>query len=458
MIGLGPRLVVSGTSSGVGKTTVATGVMAALARRGLRVAAAKVGPDFIDPGYHRLATGRPSSTLDVHLQGPHLVPSLAAAASQSCDLLVVEGVMGMFDGSAVPGEDGSTAHVAELLEAPVVLVVDASAMSGSVAALMHGFTTFRPGTTVAGVVVNRVGGEGHAVLLREALEPLGIPVLGVVPMDDDLVWRERHLGLVPVAERPEQAKASLARLAAVIERCVDLGAVLDLAAAAPARTVARPPEAHLVARARVAVCAGPAFSFTYPENLALLEGAGAELSVFDPLSESKLPEGASALYAGGGFPEIFGERLSANQPLLAEIRDRVAGGMTTWAECGGLLLLSESLDGLPMAGALPGVHARMTERLSIGYREATTRMACFFGPEGTVLRGHEYHCSATSPDGRGLALAGRFGSGEAGFLGGDLFASYLHQHLGAAPELAEAFVRRAGRPAGQAHHLAHGPG
>ncbi len=426
--------------------------MAALAGRGVRVAAAKVGPDFIDPGYHRLATGRPSRSLDCYLQGDDLVAPLAAASGEGCDVLVIEGVMGLFDGSAMPvspghGGDGSTAHVSHLLRAPVVLVVDASAMSGSVAALVHGFATFDRRVRVGGVVLNRVGGQGHTALLEEALAPLGIPVLGALPHDDQLSWRERHLGLVPVAEHPREVEASLRRLAAIIETHLDLGAIVALAASAPPLGTTEPPEAKPVveggARPLVAVCTGPAFSFIYPENLELLEQAGADLALFDPLGDRVLPAGAVALYVGGGFPEVFAREIGANNSLLSDIGHRVRGGLVTWAECGGLLLLCASLDGVAMSGALPSVQARMTERLTIGYRAAKTRGDGLFGPAGTGLKGHEFHRSETVPAGAALDLAGRFCSAQGGFSSPSLFASYLHQHLAATPQLAERFVRAA---------------
>ncbi len=440
---LAPSVVVAGTHSGVGKTTVATGVMAALARRGLRVAAAKVGPDFIDPGYHRAATGRPSHNLDLYLHGPALLASLAAEAASGADILVVEGVMGLFDGNAtVPGAPaaGSTAEVAKLLGAPVVLVVDAEAMSGSVAALVHGFATFDPSLRLGGVVLNRTGSPGHASLLEEALAPLGIPVLGHLARDDRLAWRERHLGLVPVVEAPELVRRSLGQLADVVASGLDLEAIVKLATTSPSSWVDEAPRARPAGRARVALCSGRAFDFLYPENLALLEQAGAELVPFDPLCDKSLPEACRGLYAGGGFPEVFATEISANRQLLAQLAQRVQAGMATWAECGGLLLLCESLDGTPMSGALPGVQARMTERLAIGYRQATLQRASFFGPRGTALRGHEFHRSETVPAGEALALDSRFGATTAGFAGAHLFASYLHQHLSATPELAERFV------------------
>ena len=404
-----------------------------------------MGPDFIDPSYHRLAVGRPSRSLDAFLSGETLLPSLAVKAGLGCDLLVIEGVMGLFDGSGQPGCDGSTAAIGRLLGAPVVLVVDASAMSGSVAAIVHGFATLDERIGLGGVILNRVGGAGHAALLREALGPLSVPVLGVVYHDQRLEWRERHLGLVPVAEQPASVRRSIERLSETLRDSIDLEALVALARSAPHRAVPDPPQSRQVGRCRIAVCAGPAFSFTYPENLELFEQAGAELAPFDPLEDASLPDGCTGLYAGGGFPEVFAEALGANRALVAKVRQRIGTNLAVWAECGGFMWLAESLDGRPMVGALPGTHVRMSDGLTIGYRTATTRAPSFLGPAGTVMRGHEFHRSTAEPPGDGLRLAGRFGSAHGGYVAPKVFASYLHQHLAATPALAEGFVAAASR-------------
>jgi cobyrinic acid a,c-diamide synthase len=448
---LGPRLVVAGTHSGVGKTTVATGLMSALSRRGVAVASAKVGPDFIDPGYHALATGRPARNLDAWICGSSAVAPLAARAAASAELLVVEGVMGLFDGAALDAADGalgSTAEAAALLDAPVILVVDASAMSTSVAALVHGYASFDRGVQVAGVVLNRVGSPGHEVLLREALEPLRLPVYGALPRDDALRWRERHLGLVPVVEQRRQVGESLAALAAAIERHCDLPGLVALARSAPALRVGRLTPARPSGSARVAVAGGPAFSFSYPDNLERLEEAGAELVPFDPARAEALPDRVDALYAGGGFPEVFLEALAANTPLLADVRGRVANGLVTWAECGGLLWLARSLDGRPLSGVVPAV-GHMTDRLTLGYRRARVRVASPLAEPGAELRGHEFHYSVLDPAGDALDLEGRFGAGTAGFATPSLLASYLHLHLGADPGPAERLVATASRGEGR---------
>lgn len=436
---LGPRLVVAGVASGVGKTTVATGLLAALRARGLDVAPAKVGPDFIDPGYHALASGRPPRNLDPWLCGTEVLPALAGRAGARSDLLVVEGVMGLFDGAA-DGAPSSTAEVAVLLDAPVVLVVDAASASTSVAAVVRGFRDHDERICLAGVICNRVGSDVHEQLLREAIAPLGIPVLGCLRRDDALVWRDRHLGLVPVAEHPGQVRASLQRLAAMVARDVDLDAVVRIARSAPPRTVDPVPLPADVGPCRIAVAGGPAFTFAYEDNLEALRAAGAELLRFDPLHDEALPDDLDGLFVGGGFPEVFGEELSANTALLADARAHIDRGLPTWAECGGLLWLAEELDGRAMVSAVP-TRAHLGDRLTLGYRRAVCTVDSVVGPAGTVLQGHEFHYSACEPTGTALTLSSRFGRRGDGFAHRSLLATYLHHHAGGDPSVVESFVR-----------------
>ena len=448
-----PRIVVAGTHSGAGKTTVASGLMAALAVRGYRVAPFKVGPDFIDPSYHTLAAGRPGRNLDAFLSGPDLIGPLFAHGARGADVAVVEGVMGLFDGKSGGGDLASTAHVAKLLAAPVVLVVDAGAMARSVAAMVHGYATFDPELRVVGVVLNRVGSAAHEKMLREALRPLGIPVLGVLRRDEAIQTPDRHLGLVPAAERREEARRSLDALGAVVARSLDLDGILRLARSAGPLDV-RPwsPEAPDEDRAegvRVAVAAGPSFSFLYRENLELLEGAGAEIATFDPTADEDLPEGTDALYLGGGFPETYAEALSANEPLRERVRAFAAEGCPVVAECGGLLYLVRELDGHPMCGVLDAT-AGMTDRLTLGYREARALADSPLAEEGAAVRGHEFHYSAVEPGVGGRPAWKLAGRGPEGFLVGGVHASYLHTHWAATPELPRRLVRAASqaKPAG----------
>jgi cobyrinic acid a,c-diamide synthase len=435
-------LVVAGTHSGAGKTTVATGLLAALRDAGHRPAAAKVGPDFIDPGYHSLACGRPPRNLDAWLCGIDAIGPLAgrAGGSGDADVLVVEGVMGLFDGAA-DGSPSSTADVARALDAPVVLVVDAAALSSSVAAVVHGFATLDPTVRVGGVILNRVASDGHRQLLLEAMAPLGVPVLGTLRRDDRLVWRDRHLGLVPVAERPAEVAATLDVLAAAVADGIDLAAVMALARSAPDRRVGAVALPPACGRTRVAVAAGRAFTFTYTDTLEALTAAGAEIVAFDPLRDPALPEGVDGLVVGGGFPETYAAELAANRPLLVDVAGRVGNGLTTWAECGGLGWLCTELDGHPMAGAVPAA-ATMTDRLRLGYRDATTTVESPLGPAGTALRGHEFHYSRVEPGGDALDLRSRFASGHDGHATPSLIATYLHHHPGGDPSIVANFVAR----------------
>jgi cobyrinic acid a,c-diamide synthase len=442
------RVVVAGTHSGVGKTTVATGLMAALANRGLRVAPFKVGPDFIDPSYHALATGLPGRNLDAFFSGPDLVGPLFAHGARDADVAVIEGVMGLFDGKSGDGELASTAHVAKLLNAPVVLVVDARAMARSAAAMVHGYASFDPDLDVAGVVLNRVGSATHEGMLRDAIAPLGVPVLGVLRRDAAISTPDRHLGLVPAAERRDEARRSIGALGDVVARSLDLDAVMRLAASAgPPR--ARPwspesPEEDRTPGVRVAIATGPSFSFLYEENVELMEGAGAEVTYFEPTSDETLPEGTDAVYLGGGFPEAYAEALSENEPMKESVARFAGEGRPVVAECGGLLYLSRELDGRPMCGVLDAT-ARMTDRLTLGYREARATQDSPLTQRGSTVRGHEFHYSAVEPGAREAPAWEMHGRGAEGFVADGVHASYLHTHWAAFPELPRRLLRTAKR-------------
>ena len=444
-----PRIVVAGTHSGAGKTTVASGLMAVLSSEGYRVAPFKVGPDFIDPSYHTLATGRPGRNLDAFLSSSDLIGPLFAHGAQGADIAVIEGVMGLFDGKG-GGDLASTAHIARLLEAPVVLVVDARAMSRSVAAMVHGYATFDPNLRPAGIVLNRVGSRTHETMLREALKPLGIPVLSVLRRDENIQTPDRHLGLVPVAERPGEAARSLDAIGTVVSRSLNLDDIVRLARSAgplgARRWSPESPDQDRSEGVRVAVAAGPSFSFLYLENLELLRGAGAEVVTVDPTVDEQLPAGTDVLYLGGGFPETYAEALSANERIREVVRGFAESGRPVVAECGGLLYLVRELDGLPMCGVLDA-EAKMTDRLTLGYREARALTGSPLVKTGDVVHGHEFHYSVVEPGaGRRPAwdLAGR---GQEGFVAGNVHASYLHTHWAATPELPRRLVREASRNA-----------
>ncbi|HEX3874198.1 MAG TPA: cobyrinate a,c-diamide synthase [Solirubrobacteraceae bacterium] len=441
-----PRIVVAGTSSGAGKTTVACGLIGALRARGLVVQGFKVGPDYIDPSHHALASGRPGRNLDAFLSGPDLIAPLLRHGSAGADIAVIEGVMGLFDGASGRGELASTAHVAKLVGAPVLLVVDASAMARSAAAVVHGFRTFDPDLDVAGVIFNRVGSDTHEQLLREALDPTGLPVLGALRRDDRIVTPERHLGLVPVAEREPDARVALAALTAAIGRYADVDAVTRLAAdALPSSGPVWSSQAvrPIGRRTRIAIARGPAFSFHYEENLELLEAAGAELAGFDPILDERLPPGSDALVLAGGFPEIFGDQLAANVRLRSHVREFAAAGRPILAECGGLLYLCATLDGHDMCGVLPA-RASMTNRLTLGYREAVAASPTPWIAAGRSVRGHEFHYSALEPldpvASSAWTLSTRHFERPDGIVRRAVQAGYLHVHWAAHPDLAQAFV------------------
>ncbi|MER6789627.1 cobyrinate a,c-diamide synthase [Streptomyces sp. NPDC000658] len=458
-----PRLVVAAPSSGSGKTTVATGLMAAFAARGLAVSPHKVGPDYIDPGYHSLAAGRVGRNLDSYLCGPELVAPLFLHGARGCDVAVVEGVMGMFDGAAGEGELASTAQVAKLLRAPVVLVVDASSQSRSVAALVHGFASWDPQVRIGGVILNKVASDRHEELLREALDAAGTPVLGVLRRAPQVDTPSRHLGLVPVAERRADAVASVAAMAAQVARGCDLEALLALARGAgalsgaawdPAEALSSLPAARPVTssegaapgprrRPVVALAGGPAFTFSYAEQSELLTAAGAEAVVFDPLRDERLPDGAGGLVIGGGFPEVYAAELSANEPLRKAVAALAESGAPVAAECAGLLYLCRELDGLPMCGVLDA-RARMSERLTLGYRDAVAVSDSVLAAAGTRMRGHEFHRTVVEP-GAGAVPAWGVRAPERrveGFVQQGVHASYLHTHWAAEPGVARRFVER----------------
>jgi cobyrinic acid a,c-diamide synthase len=459
-----PRLVIAATRSGDGKTTVATGLMAALAARGLRVSAHKVGPDYIDPSYHAAATGRPGRNLDPWLTGEDLIVPLFRHAALAADVSVIEGVMGLFDGVAGRGDLASTAHVARLLRAPVVLVVSAAGAARSIAATVQGFAAFDPATRIAGVVLNQVGSARHESILREAIAPSGIPVLGALPAEATLHTPSRHLGLVPAAERAGQVSDWLPRLRELITRHLDLDHVLAIARAAPALTA--PPWSPADAAAgssacspagtrrrdgapaRIAVAAGRAFTFGYAEHRELLEAAGAEVVECDPMTVEHLPPGTQALVIGGGFPQVYVEDLAANAALRAEVRARVAGGMPVVAECAGLLWLGSSLDGRDQCGVLPAA-ARMTGRLTLGYREAVALADSPLAARGTAIRAHEFHRTVSEPA-AGPVPAWQLADGSRhGWATPQLLASYLHLHWAGLPDAAPRLLSaaRAASPA-----------
>jgi cobyrinic acid a,c-diamide synthase len=452
-----PRVVISATGSGVGKTTVTVAVLGALRARGLKVAAFKCGPDYLDPTYHARAIGRPSHNLDGWMMGRAGVLGTferVARAAMDADIAVIEGMMGLFDGATPVADEGSTAEIAKWLDAPVIVVCDASGIARTVSAIAAGFARFDPALKVAGLICNRVGSHGHLDLLRAAKAELVI--LGGFPTDAELMFPERHLGLRSADSDsiPDAAFAGWSQRAA---EWLDLDAIIALARSAPALPQAAEdstPERRPL-QCRIGIARDDAFHFYYEDNLRRLESLGAELIYFSPVKDRGLPH-ADGMYIGGGYPEVLAPELAANHAMLDGIRKFAARGAPIYAECGGLMYLAEgirTLDGAThrMAGLLPGI-AVMRDRLqALGYVEVETRTASILGPAGLKFRGHQFRYSELEGGGRDVeeiyTVAPRWGRAPftEGYRAGNGLASYVHAHWASNPRAAEGFVASCAR-------------
>ncbi len=440
-------IVVAGVASGVGKTTVTLGLLEAFRRRGLRVQAFKVGPDFIDPGFHESITGRPSYNLDGWMCGREAVLACVARHAADADLVIVEGVMGCFDGVDGTSEEGSTAQVAKWLGAPVVLVIDAKAQSRTAAAVVLGCERFDPALNVAAVIANRVGSDAHRRWVEEAIaSACRALAVGAVKRDEALTLPERHLGLVTALEgtlTPERR----ARLAETIEASVDLDRLLTIAA--PLDHPAAGPSSDPPARARVGVARDAAFQFYYAENLERLRAAGAAMVFWSPETDETLPD-VDGLYFGGGYPELHAKALSDNERTRAAVRAFGEAGKPIYAECGGLMYLAQALEDLegrayPMVGLLPAAVHMRPRKLSLGYTEVAFTSETPLGPVGTVARGHEFHYSTIDPVPGSVHRAWRLrtrrgGDRAEGYVVAGALMSYVHLHFASCPQIPERFV------------------
>ncbi|MBI3329594.1 MAG: cobyrinate a,c-diamide synthase [Nitrospinae bacterium] len=447
-----PRLLIAGTHSGVGKTSVVLGILGALRRRGVRVQGFKVGPDFIDPMYHRAVTGAPSYNLDSWLMGQEGVRRAFARVAPPEGVSIIEGVMGMFDGRST-GPEGSTAEVAAILHAPVLLVIDVGGMSRSAAAVVQGYTRFDPGVHIVGVVLNRAGGARHYQLVKTVIEEqAGVPVWGYLPWDDELMVPERHLGLVPVGE-DVAFQAVCSALGNTAHRLLDIDALLATAWAAP--SLPDPASLEMSAghtRVRIGIARDAAFNFYYEANLLWLRQWGAALVEFSPITDPTLPAGVDGLYFGGGFPEVFAKGLSENHTFLDSLRQAHHAKMPIYAECGGLMYLVEEIQGqggdrYAMAGLLPGA-CRLTDRLqNFGYKEVLSLRDSLLGPRGLHTRGHEFHYSLWEGRPEGVSLyrtrSSHGDEHEEGYCAENLTASYVHLHFDACPQVARSLVETA---------------
>ncbi len=432
------RIVIAGVTSGVGKTTVALGVMHGLRKKGLRVQGFKVGPDFIDPSYHSLITHRNSRNLDVWMMGKHGVIDCFTSACQGADVAVVEGVMGLFDGMSGKSNFASTAHVAKILHAPILLVVDASKAARSIAAIISGFLHFDRKLRIVGVILNNVAGPRHTNYITEALAgSVKVPVVGVVTRNSEMKMEERHLGLVPALELKETKSQAIARTAGYVAECIDINNVLSLCS-----TTWLPDAPHLPKHrkwTRIAVALDESFNFYYTDNLVALKKSGAQLSFFSPTKDQMIPDGVHGLILGGGFPEVLADRLEKNRSMAKSIRKALDEGMPIYAECGGLMYLTRSISGYKghkkirrMVGIIEA-DTVMTGRLTLNYTDAECKGSIF---DKMPLRGHEFHYSSIeniAGDSR-FAYFMKKGKGITGNQDGFIIndnglAAYMHLHF-----------------------------
>ena len=442
-------VVIAGERSGVGKTTVTLALLAYLCRKQLRVQSFKVGPDYIDPMFHQYVTGRSCRNLDPVLTSEAYIQKCFTRHIQQVDVAIVEGVMGLYDGASATDFFASTAHIARLLNLPVLLVIDCSRLSGSVAAIAHGYRTLDPRLQVAGVVLNRVGSDRHLQLLQQALEPLNLPILGILRRQDDISIPDRHLGLVPTTEL-SQLDSVIDRLATLGETCFNWEKLLPLLnLPAPPASPAPP--------IRIAIARDRAFNFYYQDNLDILVELGAELVFWSPLTDSALPDGVQGLYFGGGFPEVFAQQLAGNHLVIAAVRQSILAGMPTYAECGGLMYLCQQIVDFEaqvwqMLGIIPA-SAVMGARLTLGYRQASALQDSPLLATDAVVWGHEFHRSSLSAqsvlENFSTAMFPLFQAQgydrqsplvAEGWRSPTLHASYIHLHFGGNLQLPERFL------------------
>ena len=432
------RVVVAGVTSGVGKTSVALGIMRGLSKKGLRVQPFKVGPDFIDPSYHSLISNRKSRNLDVWMMGRKGVLESFASACQDADVAVIEGVMGLYDGVSGKNDFASTAHVAKILDAPIVLVVDASKGARSIAAIILGFLHFDRKLQIRAIILNKVGGERHAKYIIDALaDKVKVPVIGVIYRNSKVHMQERHLGLVPALELKAAKNDMISRTARYISESLDLDKMLNLCSSTELMDAHFSPQRP--AKARIAVALDESFNFYYEDNIAALKRSGAKLVFFSPVKDEKLPDDVHGLILGGGFPEVLADKLEGNRSMVRSIRRAVNEGMPIYGECGGLMYLTRSISGYrgerkvrKMAGIVDA-DTTMTGMLTLNYTDADCSGSIF----GNIhLRGHEFHYSSIeniASDSR-FAYSMKKGNGITGKYDGFIIndnslAAYMHLHF-----------------------------
>lgn len=433
-----PRLLIAGTGSGCGKTTVACAILQALVDRGCGVAAFKCGPDYIDPMFHSEIIGAPGGSVDLYFAGEALARGLFVR--HSAELNVIEGVMGYYDGLSAQSAEASSWHVAKALDAPVVLVADGRGMALSAAAVVRGFLELRAPSRIAGVILNRVSPAAWPGLKAVIERECGVKVYGYLPADEGYALASRHLGLV-TAQEVADLKGRMRRLARQAEASVELDALIDLMRAQPPLEGAVP-RAERIADVRVAVARDRAFCFYYRDNLELLEALGATLVPFSPLEDARLPA-CDGLYLGGGYPELYAERLAGNRTMLESIRDAVADGLPTVAECGGFMLLTDRLAGRPMAGVIHTDCRDMKKLTRFGYVEVSATADSLLFEAGDAVRGHEFHRWDAADPGEALAAAKPSGHRwKCAHVSDTLYAGFPHLYLPSAPKAARRFIAK----------------
>ncbi|WP_028403302.1 cobyrinate a,c-diamide synthase [Ectobacillus panaciterrae] len=444
------RLVIAGTGSGVGKTTLTIGLMSALRKKGYNVQGFKCGPDYIDPTYHTAVTGRISRNVDSWMLNHEMVKEIVNRGSEGADISIIEGVMGFFDGKNPTNNDGTTAEISMITKSPVVLVVNCASMARSAAAIVKGFQAFLAETNIVGVIANRVGSEGHFKIVKTAIEQeCGIPVLGYLKRDNHIAIPERHLGLIPSVERGE-LDSFFDQLGDLVLETIDVDRLYELAQA-PALEIK---ESQFKKRAaqtvRIAVARDAAFNFYYQENLEMLEAYGAELVEFSPLRGEVLPDHVDGLYIGGGFPEEFAEELAQQTEVKRSIQTAIENGLPTLAECGGFMFLTEAIETThdkqyEMVGIIPGKVKMQTKLAALGYREVTGEAGNFLLDGNVKAKGHEFHYSTFHPKTEvqhAYQTKGMRGTKQEGYMKGNLIAGYTHFHFGSCPEMVENWIKQ----------------
>ncbi|PID15982.1 cobyrinic acid a,c-diamide synthase [Sporosarcina sp. P34] len=443
------RFVLAGTGSGVGKTTFTIGIMRALMNRDLTVQGFKCGPDYIDPTFHTAVTKRPSRNIDSFMMTHDIIRAIVARASRDTDVSIIEGVMGFYDGKSPLSNEGSTAHISEITNSPVILIVNAASMARSVAAIVKGFQTLDEKTRIVGVIANQLGSKNHFSIVKTAIEKeCGIPVIGYLLKDAVPAMPSRHLGLVPAIERGD-LDSYFDSLATAIEETVNIDQLLDITRAQQLEVSSSifdaQPERHEV---HIAVARDAAFNFYYEENLELLRAHGATLHFFSPLQNEEVPNEAQGLYIGGGFPEEFAEQLAINEKTKNSIRNAVSRGLPTLAECGGFMYLTEEIINrqerlFPMLGIIPGRVLMQDKRAALGYREITGIEGNFLINGETQAKGHEFHYSKYEGEHNSPAYfsKSRFRVQQEGYLHKNLVAGFTQFHFASNPQLVENWLK-----------------